>query len=98
MPDSEFIRSVCLAHRGAIVLTSANISGGESPTDVNEFQELWPLCAAIFDAGRLGKDRAGSTIIDLSVAGSFRIVREGSGPDGMRTILARDFGMAERTS
>ena len=96
MPDSEFIRSVCLAHGGAIVLTSANISGGESPTDIGDFQELWSSCAAIFDSGRLGRDRAGSTIIDLSVAGSFRIVREGSEPDSVRNILAREFGMAER--
>ena len=98
MPDSEFIRSVCRAHGGAIVLTSANISGGESPTDITDFQELWPLCAAIFDSGRLGRDRAGSTIIDLSVAGSFRIMREGSEPDGVRNVLARDFCMAERRS
>ena len=95
MPNSEFIRGVCRAHGGAIVLTSANISGGESPTDISEFEELWPLCAAIFDSGRLGRDRAGSTIIDLSVAGSFRIVREGSEPDSVRNILARDFCMAE---
>ena len=96
MPDSEFIRSACRAHGGAIVLTSANISGGESPTDISDFQELWPLCAAIFDLGRLGRDRAGSTIIDLSVAGSFSIVREGSEPDSVRKVLARDFQLAER--
>ena len=98
MPDSEFIRSVCQTHRGAIVLTSANISGGKSPTDISEFQELWPLCAAIFDSGRLGRDRAGSTIIDLSVAGSFRIVRDGSEPESVRSTLTQDFGMPERRS
>ena len=56
------------------------------------------MCATIFDAGRLGRDRAGSTIIDLSVASSFRVVREGSEPDRVRRTLAHDFGMAERTS
>ena len=96
MPDSKFIRSVCRAHGGAIVLTSANISGGESPTDISDFQELWPLCAAIFDLGSLGRDRAGSTIIDLSVAGSFKIVREGSEPDSFCDMLTEDFYMAER--
>lgn len=96
VPDSDFIRGVCRAHGGAIVLTSANISGGSSPTNVTDFQELWHLCAAVFDAGQLGDDRAGSTIIDLSQAGSFRIVREGSEPDSVRHVLTRNFTLSEQ--
>ena len=98
MPDSNFIRGVCRAHGGAIVLTSANISGGSSPTNVADFRELWPLCAVVFDAGALGADRAGSTIADLSQAGSFRVVREGSEPASVRHVLTEQFGLIEQTA
>ena len=97
MPGSDFIRGVCRAHGGAIVLTSANISGGSSPTNVADFRELWPLCAAVFYAGALGVDRAGSTIADLSQAGSFRVVREGSEPASVRHVLTEQFDLTEQT-
>ena len=97
MPGSHFIRGVCRTHGGAIVLTSANISGGSSPTNVADFRELWLLCAAVFDAGALGVDRAGSTIVDLSQAGSFRVVREGSEPAHVRRVLTERFGLIEQT-
>ena len=79
------------------MLTSANISGGNSPTNVADFTELWPLCAAVFDAGALGVDRAGSTIVDLSQAGSFRVVREGSEPSSVRHVLSDQYGLTEQT-
>lgn len=97
MPGSEFIRGVCRAHGGAIVLTSANISGGSSPTNVADFRELWPLCSAVFDAGALGVDRAGSTIVDLSQVGGFRVVREGSELASVRHVLTHQYGLTERT-
>ena len=78
------------------MLTSANISGGSSPTNVADFRELWPLCAAVFDAGALGVDRAGSTIVDLSQAGSFAVVREGSEPASVRHVLTDKFSLTER--
>ena len=96
VPGSEFIRGVCRAHGGAIVLTSANISGGSSPTNVADFRGLWSLCAAVFDAGALGVDRAGSTIVDLSQVGSFTVVREGSEPAGVRHVLTERFSLTER--
>ncbi len=77
IPDSDFIRGVCRDHGGAIALTSANISGAASPLCVNDFAHLWPLCAAVFNGMRIQADRAGSTIVDLSVVGAFKIVRPG---------------------
>jgi tRNA A37 threonylcarbamoyladenosine synthetase subunit TsaC/SUA5/YrdC len=38
IPDSPFIRALCRQHRGALALTSANISGGMSSIAVDEFQ------------------------------------------------------------
>ena len=77
IPDHDFIRAVCRSHGGAIALTSANISGGTSPLSVNDFMHLWPQCAAVFNGKRILTDRAGSTIVDLSSVGSFRVVRQG---------------------
>ena len=46
--------------------------------DVSDFRDLWPQCEAVFDAGTIrGAGRQGSTIIDLSEPGSFRILRRG---------------------
>jgi len=79
VPANGFIRDVCRLHGGALALSSANISGGRSPIDVSELRELWPQCTAVFDGGTLrGGGRHGSTIIDLSERGCFRIVRRGS--------------------
>lgn len=77
IPDSDFIRGVCQQHGGAIALTSANLSGALSPLCVNDFEQLWPMCAAVFNGLRIQADRAGSTIIDLSVSGEYKIVRPG---------------------
>ena len=77
VPDSPFIRAVCRQHGGALALTSANLTGAASPVCVNDFHELWPQCAAVFNAMRILGSREGSTIIDLSAAGHFRVVRAG---------------------
>lgn len=77
IPDHEFMRAVCRSHAGAVALTSANISGETSPLSVNDFMHLWPQCAAVFNGKRIQADRAGSTIVDLSAAGKFKIVRKG---------------------
>jgi tRNA A37 threonylcarbamoyladenosine synthetase subunit TsaC/SUA5/YrdC len=38
VPDAPFIRAVCRQQRGALALTSANISSGLSPMHIGEFQ------------------------------------------------------------
>lgn len=87
IPDHEFMRAVCRRHGGAIALTSANISGGTSPLSVNDFMHLWPQCAAVFNGKRIQADRAGSTIVDLSAAGQFKIVRKGVAFDAAAQAL-----------
>lgn len=95
VPDSAFIRAVCREHGGAVALTSANISGATSPTSTHDFEELWPQCAAVFDGGVVGADRAGSTVVDLSVANEFRILREGSHPVQTRQLLTQLYNLDE---
>ena len=95
VPDSAFIRAVCRAHGGAIALTSANLSGAHSPTCVEDFRALWPECAGVFDAGRVGDDRSGSTIVDLSVPGEFGVLRAGCVLEHVKGVL-HVHGLRER--
>lgn len=79
VPDYPFVRELCRL-TGPIALTSANISSHSSCLNIDEFKTLWPSLDAIFNGGQLGHvdpDRLGSTIIDLSLKGHYRIVRDG---------------------
>lgn len=80
IPDFDFIRSMARVFRFPIALTSANRSSEKSTLNIQEFEKLWPSLGAIFDGGQLGlqeKQRAASTVIDLSQEGYYRIIREG---------------------
>lgn len=45
---------------------------------LKEFEELWPKLAVVVDGGPIGsKNRLGSTVVDLSVLGKYRIIRPG---------------------
>ena len=92
---------MCRAHGGAIALTSANLSGGGGCKSVHEghLQPLWGQCAAVFDGGPIEEgNRAGSTIIDLSEPGTFRILRRGleQAAEDYAQILRTQFRLQQR--
>ncbi|KAG6554953.1 hypothetical protein Mapa_003538 [Marchantia paleacea] len=95
IPDSAFIRNLCREFGGALALTSANSSSERSTVAVEEFSHLWSHCFAIFDAGTLPAGRAGSTIVDLTAAGEFKVVRAGSALVETVQILSK-FNLSER--
>lgn len=97
IPDSIFIRRVAEAFGGALALTSANISGQPSTIRVQEFESLWPHCASIFDAGELPAAREGSTIVELTVPGSFKVLRPGSALEATLATLEKH-GLREASS
>ena len=87
IPDNAFIREVCRHVNGTpVALTSANVSQARSCLEVSEFlDDLSTGLARVFDDGRLCKDqedearcRQGSTIIDLSHPGRYKVIRDGS--------------------
>lgn len=81
IPDHQFIRTLARSCQEPIALTSANISSSPSTVSVEEFIELWPMLDLVFDGGMLGnttESRQGSTVVDLSEQGVYRIIREGS--------------------
>jgi 2',5'-phosphodiesterase len=99
VPDSPFIRAVCRAHGGALALTSANVSGASSTVEVGEFAPLWPQLEAVFDGGRVAAgDRAGSTIIDLTAPGAFRITRVGAMCERLVALLSGRFGLRQEAA
>lgn len=77
MPDSNFIRIIARGSGSALALTSANLSGHCSSVCIEDFKNLWDHCAYVYDGGVLPSGRAGSTIVDLTQQGKYKIVRPG---------------------
>jgi len=86
IPDFPFLQAVVKKH-GAFALTSANISNAQSSLSIEEFKELWPQLAAIFDAGVIPSVRFGSTVVDLSVPGHYSIIRDGQALENTTRVL-----------
>ncbi|GAB6026211.1 hypothetical protein CHUAL_014062 [Chamberlinius hualienensis] len=90
IPDHTFLRKVSRSVAQPIALTSANYSNANSALAIDEFQDLWPHLRLIVDGGRLGQSeesRLGSTVVDLSVVGHYRIIRRGCARDNTVAIL-----------
>lgn len=77
MPDSDFIRIIARGSGSALALTSANLSGHRSSVCIKDFENLWGHCACVYDGGQLPMGRAGSTIVDLTSPGKYKIIRPG---------------------
>lgn len=94
IPDSEFIRAVARTCDFPLALTSANKSSLKSSLCVEEFEDLWPALEVVFDGGNLGEidpERLGSTVVDLSNPGSFRIIRRGCASSFVINVLAQKY-------
>ncbi|XP_068507924.1 threonylcarbamoyl-AMP synthase isoform X1 [Syngnathus scovelli] len=78
IPDCAFMRRLCQMCGEPLALTSANVSAQNSTVAVHEFQDLWPKLAVVVDGGPIGdQSRLGSTVVDLSAHGRYRIIRPG---------------------
>ncbi|XP_013876703.1 threonylcarbamoyl-AMP synthase [Austrofundulus limnaeus] len=96
IPDHNFMRRLCQMCGEPLALTSANISSQTSTVDVHEFQELWPKLAVVVDGGPIGdQNRLGSTVIDLSVLGKYRVIRPGCALSSTLDVLESKYGLSE---
>lgn len=82
IPRSMFVRKVIDLLNEPLALTSANESGKPSSIVPEEFSDLWPYLGAVFNeiessVGKASKSREGSTVIDLSHVGKYKILRDG---------------------
>lgn len=89
VPDSDFIRMIARGSGTALALTSANLSGLPSSVDIKDFKNLWENCAFVYDGGVLPAGRAGSTVVDLTMLGKYKILRPGSAQEETISILER---------
>jgi len=80
IPDSWFIRQLVDHLRQPLALTSANLSGAQSTLAPEEFGDIWHQLKAVYHGGRIPDSpvaRLGSTVVDLSVPGKYKIIRPG---------------------
>lgn len=89
VPDSDFIRIIARDAESALALTSANLSGQPSSVSINDFENLWEHCAYVYDGGVLPAGRAGSTVVDLTKPGKYKILRPGSAKEETVAILEK---------
>jgi len=108
IPDHPFVREMCRrVGSSPVALTSANVSQAQSCLQVSEFLgTLGHGLSRVFDGGRLGQHsgqsgnpssshwRQGSTIVDLSQSGKYKILRNGSALAQTLTIL-QSHGLTE---
>uniref|UniRef100_A0A2P2JLK3 Threonylcarbamoyl-AMP synthase n=1 Tax=Rhizophora mucronata TaxID=61149 RepID=A0A2P2JLK3_RHIMU len=89
VPDCNFIRVIARGLGRAMALTSANLSGQPSSVCIKDFVNLWEHCAYVYDGGVLPSGRAGSTVVDLTSLGKYKILRPGSAKEMTVTILEK---------
>jgi tRNA A37 threonylcarbamoyladenosine synthetase subunit TsaC/SUA5/YrdC len=99
IPDNGFIRQVAKECAFPIALTSANLSSWKSSLSIDEFEDLWPSLEVVCDGGKLGDrdpERLGSTVVDLSRQGAFKLIREGCAADFVKEVLIGRHYLEER--
>lgn len=95
IPDHDFMRRLCQMCGEPLALTSANISSHTSTVAVHEFQDLWPKLAVVVDGGPIGdQSRLGSTVVNLSVLGKYRIIRPGCALSSTVDVLENKYGLS----
>ncbi|XP_043464922.1 yrdC domain-containing protein, mitochondrial [Leptopilina heterotoma] len=82
IPDSDFLRCVIKYIGEPLALTSANESNCPSTLHPDEFKSLWPYLGGIFHDNANNtilrdKRKLGSTIVDLSEPGCYKLIRPG---------------------
>ncbi|KAL6488736.1 hypothetical protein MHYP_G00024770 [Metynnis hypsauchen] len=96
IPDHPFMRHLCQVCGEPLALTSANVSTQASTVAIHEFEDLWPKLAVVVDGGPIGdQSRLGSTVIDLSVPGRYRIIRPGCAFSATVAVLENKYGLLE---
>ncbi|XP_029102186.1 threonylcarbamoyl-AMP synthase isoform X3 [Scleropages formosus] len=64
-----------------------------------EFRDLWPRLGLVVDGGQIGdrspQSRLGSTVIDLSVPGKYRIIRPGCALSSTTDVLKLQYNLLQ---
>lgn len=91
IPNHSFMNQVTKIFDMPVALTSANFSNEPSTLSIKEFQHLFGQLGAVFDGGLLShgleENRTGSTVIDLSQKGYYKVIRRGISYEKIVIIL-----------
>lgn len=94
VPDSAPVATQLCAKLGpgaALALTSANLSGAMSPLTVADFADIHDHIDLVLDGGEIpAASRAGSTVVDLSRPGEYKVLREGVPGTGEQLAAAAE--------
>jgi len=96
IPNHSFIQKICKKVATPLALTSANISSESNCNRIEQFSHLWPSLDAVFDGGKISSsdpNSLGSTVIDLSTAGYYKITRPGCALQSAKAILEKEFSL-----
>uniref|UniRef100_T1J4N4 Threonylcarbamoyl-AMP synthase n=1 Tax=Strigamia maritima TaxID=126957 RepID=T1J4N4_STRMM len=97
IPRHNLLLRIVEAIGEPLALTSANISNDKSSLDIKEFESLWSDLSLVIDQGKLGNSeeaRFGSTVVDLSIPGFYRTIRDGSALEQTKKKL-NEFNLSE---
>ncbi|RUS81138.1 hypothetical protein EGW08_011124 [Elysia chlorotica] len=100
IPGHKFMQDLAKECESPIALTSANISGASSCLRIEEFDSLWPHLDLVVNGGTLSdsnESRLGSTVVDLSVPGTYRIIRPGSAEESTSICLQEKHQLKKST-
>lgn len=93
IPQHKFVNDLTKIFDMPVALTSANFSNEPSTLSIKEFEHLFGQLGAVFDGGILSQgldeNRTGSTVIDLSQAGVYTIIRRGISYDRVVAIVQK---------
>ncbi|KAK9514108.1 hypothetical protein VZT92_027597 [Zoarces viviparus] len=96
IPDYVFMRRLCQVCDEPLALTSANNGSHIIPLDAHEFRELDSKLALVVHGGPIeNQSRLGSTVVDLSVHGKYRIIRPGLALSATVEVLEHKYGLSE---
>ncbi|CAB3220228.1 unnamed protein product [Arctia plantaginis] len=91
IPNHDFVNELTKIFDKPVALTSANFSNEPSTLSIKEFGHLFGHLGAVFDGGILSQgldhNRTGSTVIDLSNHGFYKVIRRGISYDQVVKIL-----------
>ena len=99
IPDHPFIQEVCRQTQSPLALTSANVSQGKSTLAIEEFSDLYQHLSLVVNGGVLGlteEARLGSTVVDLSQPGIYKIIRSGCA-EADTTCKLHKFGLIRQS-
>ncbi|KRY91376.1 YrdC domain-containing protein, mitochondrial [Trichinella pseudospiralis] len=99
--NHNFVMKLCQQVGQPLPLTSANIANERSCLEVSEFKSIHPNLSLIVDAGKISssdpRSRIGSTVVDFSLPGTFKIVREGQALQHCLSVLTDSvYGLQQR--